>query len=143
MDEQTEFIPPTESEKQLIEKFVQQRQFVDDLKIQLAEATKERDDLEARIIKNLADEGKQASARYDGLGHVIICVGAAHASIQKGMAEEVQKYLKNIGREDMVKETVAASSLSAYVRECLQKNDPIPEGVSFYIPQFLRFYEAK
>ena len=134
---------PTETEKQLIEQFIHQKQFVDDLKLQLAEATKLRDDLEAKIIKNLMDDGKSATAKYDGLGHLTIVEEAAHASIEKGRQDDVKAYLREIGREDLIKETIAPASLSTYVRECLKTNSELPPGVSFYRGQHLNFYAAK
>ena len=69
--------------------------------------------------------------------------GAAHASIQKGMQDEVKDHLRAIGREDLIRETIAAASLSAFVRECLASNAEIPSGITFYAPVYLKFYEAK
>lgn len=131
------------TERQLIEQFLNSKRNVENLTDTLKEATRERDDIEAKLIKILQDEGKQATARYEGLGHIIVCTGAAHASIQKGMSDEVKSHLRNIGRDDLIKETIAPASLSSYVRECLSQNIEIPNGVSFYVPQFLKFYASK
>jgi hypothetical protein len=59
------------------------------------------------------------------------------------MQDEVKDHLRSIGRDDLIKETIAAASLSAYVRECLNSNTELPPGVTFYAPQFLKFYESK
>lgn len=147
MQNEQEIIPPsidaTETEKELIQKFLEKKKTVEQLTELLKQSTKDRDDIEARIIKQLMDEGKQATARYEGLGHVCVVQGAAHASIQKGMSDAVKEHLRSIGREDLIKESIAATSLSAYVRECLQSNQEIPIGVTFYVPQFLRYFESK
>lgn len=131
------------TERQLIENFLIAKEEVETITKHLKDATKLRDDLEARIIKNLKDEEKTASAKYENLGHVCVIEGAAHASIQKGMQEAVQKYLIEIGREDIIKETISASTLSAYVRECLSQNKELPPGVTFYRPEWINFYAAK
>lgn len=149
MDEVKEEIEPaapetaTPTERQLMESFLEARATVDRMTEELKEATKTRDDIEATLIKILQDEGKNATARYEGLGHLTLINGAAHASIQKGWQGAVKDYLKAIGREDLIKETIAAASLSAFVRECLKQNTEIPPGVTFYSPQYLNFYPAK
>ena len=132
-----------QTEKQLIEKFIAQKKVVEDMTLELKESTKLRDDLEARLMQLLEVEGKAATAKYEGLGHCAIITGAAHASIQKGMADSVKDYLKSIGREDIVKETIAAASLSAFVRECLSQNKELPNGVTFYSPKWINFYPIK
>lgn len=134
---------PVENEKLLIEKFIHQKTFVDDLKLQLSEATKLRDDLEDKIIKNLVDDGKVATAKYDGLGHLTIIEEAAHASIEKGRQDDVKEYLRKNGREDLIKETISAAALSVFVRECLKQNIELPPGVTFFRGQHLNFYPAK
>ena len=132
-----------ETEKQLIQKYIAQKKVVELQTLELKEATKLRDDYEAKLITMLKDEDKRASAKYEGLGHVTIIEGAAHASIEKGRADEVQKFLREIGREDMIKTSVAAATLSTYVRECLNENKELPPGVSFYRPEWLNFYPVK
>ena len=148
MDEVKEQIEPaapetaTITERQLIEQFLIARDEVEHITETLKAATKLRDDLEARIINELKEEGMEA-VKYEGLWQINIINGAAHASIQKGMQEAVQEHLCKIGRNDLIKSTIAAASLSSYVRECLKMNEPVPPGVTFYIPTYLRFTPAK
>lgn len=130
-------------EKLLIEQFKNQKEFVDILNQKLKKSTEELESIEAQLISLLEDDGKTASARYEGLGHVIIVEGAAFASIEKGRQEEVMEFVKTIGREDMIKTSIHSATLSTFVREQLKRNEALPPGVTFYKPKTLRFYQAK
>jgi hypothetical protein len=128
-------------EKILIAQFMDAKSAVDQYNNALKIATEKLDHIEAQLISLLEDDGKTASARYEGLGHVCIVDGAAFASIEKGRQEEVMDFVKSIGREDMIKTSIHSSTLSTFVRECLKRNDPLPPGVTFYKPKTLRLYK--
>lgn len=132
-----------EDEKKLLEIFVVAKDDVEKLTTLLDMATKKKNKIEDKLIKLLEDDDKSASARYDDLGHVIIVEGAAYASIEKGRADDVIAYLKSIGRDDMIRNSVHSATLSSYVRECLKENKDIPPGTTFYKPKGLRFYPIK
>lgn len=132
-----------EDEKSLVEKFKTARERVEALKAECKAAEIEYENVESKLIKLLEDDEKRSSARYEGIGHVTIIEGAAHASIEKGRQPEVIDYLKQSGRADMIKTTVHAATLSTYVRECLKQNAELPPGVTFYKPKYLNFYSIK
>ena len=144
-----EILPPApedtanDDERTLLDKFIDAKFRAENLAVRLAEVSKERDDIESKLIALLEDDDKKASARYAGVGHVTIIEGAAFASIEKGRQEDVLAYLKTLGREDMIKTTVHSATLSVFVRECLKRNDSLPPGVTFYKPKGLRFYPEK
>lgn len=130
------------TERELVERFVAAETEVEQLKNQLKEANDRLEKANDDLLKLLDDDDKKSSAKYEGLGHVTKVDGAAQASIEKGRQEEVLQFLKENGREDMIKTTVAAPTLSTYVRECLKNNDPLPPGVTFYKPRWINFYKA-
>ena len=130
-------------EKILIAQLMDQKAAVDQYATALKIATEKFEHVEAQLISLLEDDGKSASARYEGLGHVCIVEGAAFASIEKGRQEEVMEFVKSIGREDMIKTSIHSSTLSTFVREQLKRNEALPPGVTFYKPKTLRIYAAK
>ncbi len=132
-----------EDEKSLIAEFVRLNKEKDTMALQLKALTKKTEDIESQLMKLLEDDDKKASAKYEGLGHVVLVEGAAHASIEKGRQEDVIGYLKEQGREDMIKTTVASATLSVFVRDLLKMNQELPPGVTFYKPKWLNFYPIK
>jgi len=130
-------------EKLLIAQLMDAKSAVDQYNTALKIATERFEKIEAQLISLLEDDGKSASAKYDGLGHVCIVEGAAFASIEKGRQEEVMEFVKSIGRDDMIKTSIHSSTLSTFVREQLKMNEPLPPGVTFYKPKTLRVYAAK
>lgn len=132
-----------EDEKTLIENYAQVKSDVEELTAKLDIASKHKNAIEDRLIRLLEDDDKSASARYEKIGHVCIVEGAAYASIEKGRADDVMDYVRQLGREDMIKTSIHSATLSSFVRECLKQNADLPPGVTFYKPKGLRFYPAK
>ncbi len=132
-----------EDERTLVEKFHVAKLEAEDLDKRAKAASKAADDIEARLMKLLEDDEKKSSARYQGLGHVTLVEGQVYASISKGCQEQVISYLKEQGREDMIKTVVHSATLTSYVNQCLKQNQDIPPGVTHYRPKWLNFYPAK
>ena len=132
-----------DDERTLVERFSSLKLRVDELDTALKIATKECEETEARLMKLLEDDEKKCSAKYQGLGHVTIVEGKGYSAIEKGRQEDVLGYLKEIGRDDMIKTTVHSATLTAFVNQCLKQNEPLPPGVTHYRPKWLNFYKAK
>lgn len=132
-----------QDERTLLQSYYEYDAEVEELSKKLKAATIKREDTEDKLLKLLEDDDKKASAKYEGLGYAVKMEGAAHASIEKGRQPEVMNYLKGIDREDLIKPTIASATLSTFVRECLKANEPLPPGVTFYKPKYLKFYKAK
>lgn len=132
-----------DDERTLIIKFREAKNAVELLEDKLSLAKTELNAIENTLISLLEDDDKKASAKYEGLGHVVKIEGAAQASIEKGRQEDVLNYIKSIGRDDMIKTSIHPATLTSYVNQCLKQNEPLPQGVTFYRPKYLRFYEAK
>lgn len=132
-----------DEERILIETMVAAGAEVDRITADLKAAKEKYDAADRKLMSLLEEDGKKATAKYKGLGYVVVVEGAAQASIQKGMQPHVIKALKDIGREDMIKTVVAPATLSVYVRDCLKQNQPIPDGVNYYLPKWTRFCPEK
>ena len=132
-----------DEERTLIEKLIASKAKVEKLELELKVLKGEYDETDRKLMSLLEEDGKKATAKYKGLGYVVIVEGAAQASIEKGRQPDVIKQLTEIGRTDMIKTTVAAATLSVYVRDCLKQNLPVPEGVNYYHPKWTRFCPEK
>lgn len=132
-----------DDEKALLVKYLHAKENVKRLTAELKAATNIMDSAESNLMSLLEDDQKKATARYEGIGYVTIQEGATYASIEKGRADDVMRQVREMGRDDMIKTSIASSTLSSYVRDCLKMNMPIPDGVSFYRPKFLKTYLNK
>ena len=134
---------PNDIERQLIESFVTLEQLKDKLSLQLKETQEKIDSTEAELMQLLDDQNKKSSSTYIGLGHVTCVDPTPYARIEKGQESLLFASLREMGREDMVKETVNTNSLSVLVRECIKNAKAIPSGCSYYLKRRLQFTPYK
>ena len=99
------------------------------------------DKAEAELVEFLTGNQAEATATYDGLGYAKMSKPRVYASFLKENEEKAKLFLKESGRGDMVKETVAAPSLSSYVAELIEAGKPVPEIFSYYLKTKVRMYE--
>lgn len=83
---------------------------------------------------------KLQNFKVAGLGLFFI-----HASIFPKVIdqEKLFKNLKEKGAEDLIKETVFASTLRAYVNECIENSNEIPEGLDISTKTEVRIRKTK
>lgn len=134
---------PQDIEQNLVQQFGQLEAEVASATLRLKELTKVRDEIESQLMELLDDENKKSSARFDGIGHVTIVKPRPYASIALGQDEILFEHLTEIGREDLIKTTVNASALSALLKQCLESNQDIPPGITYYFKSRLAFYPQK
>lgn len=96
---------------------------------------------ESLLIEALNAEGKEASARYEGIGFVSLSKPQLFASYLKDNEETVFEFVRSQGREDLIKPTIHARSLSSYVGELIERGEKVPEYVNYYLKPQLKFYE--
>lgn len=135
-------------ERQLVEKFIKVSAEIKISSSILNEKKKELEQVEADLMELLDDQGKKSSARYVGVGFVTCVEPVPRASVISGREEELFAYLRKIGREDMVKTTVHAGSLSVLVKECLKSiaegmDTEVPPGITYYMDRRLAPYPVK
>lgn len=96
---------------------------------------------EYKLIEALNAEGKESSARYEGVGFVSLSKPQLFASYLKENEENVFKFLQDSERSDLIKPTVHAKSLSSYVSELIESGKSVPSYINYYLKPTLKFYE--
>lgn len=120
-------------ERELVEKLrdAKERKARAEAEFELAKETLYK--VENELIELLDDQGKKSTAKYEGLGYVTIPKGRIYASFIEGQEEiALLEIDRSFGRGDMIKRTVHVASLSSFVKELIEKNSPLPKGVTFY-----------
>jgi hypothetical protein len=130
-------------EQALVIQFRDARQKLNQLKEAATEAQKEFDEIERQLIERLNDEGKDATARYDGIGYIGIHKPAVYASYAPENKKALFAFLRSRKRQDLIQKVVNARSLSTYVKELLDNNKKVPDCISYYMKQSARFYADK
>lgn len=131
-------------ERQLVERFIILDAEAKRLATMADEKKKERDEVEAELLDLLNDEGKKASARFQGIGHVTALdpvVGNAY--ILEGQDQILFAYLREIEREDLIKTSVHHTSLAALINQHIKEGKEVPPGVGYLMKQKLRPYPEK
>ena len=130
-------------EYDLVVKFRDARARLQSLKDEAKAAQKEFDEIERKLIEKLNDEGKDATARFEGLGYVGVHKPSIFASYAPDNKDALFSYLRKKKRQDLIQEVVNARSLSTYVKELLDNNQEVPDCISYYMKQTARFYADK
>ena len=130
----------TITEYDLLVRFKEAKEKLEQLKLQTSEAQKEFDEAENKLLELMSAQGKDATAKYEGLGYVSVTKPMVYASCVKDNEGQLFEYLKKDGRSDLIKEAVNARSLSGYVKELIEQGNPIPEFINYYLKPGLRFY---
>lgn len=130
-------------EFQLTVKFAQLTRRKKELALETTKVNEELDETEDTLMRMLEDQDKKATARFSGLGHVTCVDPAPYASIEDGREQILFESLRLMGREDLIKTSVNTRSLTTLVREQLKKNEPVPDGCTYYMAKRLQFYPEK
>lgn len=130
-------------EYDLVIKFRDAREKLNQLKKAVTEAQKEFDETERQLIEQLQEEGKDATARYDGIGYVGVSKPSVYASYAAENRDSLFNFLRRRKRQDLIQKTVNARSLSIFVKELLDNGKKIPECINYYLKQSARFYADK
>lgn len=128
-------------EKQLVESFKVLSEDKVIKKKNLALTQERLDKTEKELIELLDAQGKKRSASYEGIGSVTRVEPQLRVSIRKGGERSLFDYLKSDNREDLIKTTVHASSLSTYCKELIKKGKELPPGTNHYFQEWLQFHK--
>jgi len=131
------------TEYDLVVQFRDARERLNQLKEAAAEAQKEFDETEQKLIERLQDENKESTARYEKLGYVGVTKPSVYASFSPENRDVLFKFLRSRNRSDLIQKTVNSRSLSAFIKELLEKRRKIPPCVNYYLKQSARFYADK
>lgn len=127
-------------EMDLVFKYQAAKEILAKIEAKHSEAKREVEDLESEIIDLLQAEGKERTAKYEGVGFISLMSPRVYASCLKDNEEELFSYLKGIGRDDMIRPTVNARTLSSLIKELIDEGKQIPECVNYYLKPSIRMY---
>ena len=96
---------------------------------------------EAELLNYLEGQNKESTSVYTGLGKCVVQKPTLYASFLKDKEAVVFEYLKEASRDDLIKETVNARSLSAFVRELVESGKEVPDCITYYLKPNLRYYK--
>ena len=130
-------------ERELVVTFRDAKSELKKLKEATTQAQLKCDKIESELLELLRAQDKDATARYEGLGFVGVNRPAVYASYKEGDRIELLKFLRSRKRQDLIKQTVNARSLSSFVKELLDGGKKIPDCINYYLKTGLRFYGPK
>jgi len=128
------------TERDLVLQFKCAKEKREALKEDLKQAQEEYEKTEFAVIEYLESNSAISTAKYEGLGYAQIQKPRLYASCKEDNLQELFDFLKDHGREDLIKTTVLPQSLSSFTSECIENGTEIPECISYYLKPSLRLY---
>ncbi len=128
------------TEKDLVLRFKSAKEKRDALKEELKQAQEEYEKTEFVLIEFLESISAISTAKYEGIGYVQIQKPRLYASCREENIKALFDFLKEQGREDLIKTTVLPQSLSSFTSECVENGQEIPECISYYLKPSVRIY---
>ena len=130
------------SEKELLQSYVEARREVGQLSVQLSDAKERMNQAEAALLKFMEDNGVVSTAKYDGLGRLTITAPMLRVSIAEGKESDAFAYLKLIGEDSSIKQSIHWKRLASIIQPKVENNEPLPEAFTYFFQQQTRFEEA-
>jgi len=127
-------------EMDLVYKYRYAKELLEKSENQYAESKKAVEEIESEIIELLQAEGKERTAKYEGVGFISLMSPRVYASCLKEKEDDLFSFLKQEGRDDMIRPTVNARTLSSFVKELMDEGKPVPECVNYYLKPAIRLY---
>lgn len=102
-------------------------------------AQTEYDRIESQLVEMLETTGKDATAKYAGIGFCSLKKPTLYASCRKEYEDKLFEFLRNHGMESLIKETVNSRSLSSFISDVILEGKEVPDFISYYMKNSLRF----
>lgn len=131
------------SERDLVIDFRNAKDRRDKIKDLLATVQQEVDKAENALIETLHAQDKTATAKFEGIGYCGLVKPRLYASFDKENEAKVFDYLRDLDREDLIKETVNFQSLSSFVKERIDGGETVSDILKYYLKQSARFYPER
>ena len=128
------------TERDLVLRFKSAKEKRDALKEELKQAQEEYEKTEFVLIEFLESISAISTAKYEGIGYVQIQKPRLYASCREENIKALFAFLKEQGREDLIKTTVLPQSLSSFTSECIESGMEIPECITYYLKPSVRLY---
>lgn len=125
--------PLNQSEYELVAKLVKARAAKKDADDLAKEAASVAAAAEDEMVEYLRKNSLESTKSYDGLGVAVIEGMKVMPSITEENRPAAFAALREMGRGEVIKESVHPSTLSALVSEMLDKGAKIPESISYFL----------
>ena len=129
-------------ERSLIIAYRDAKQKRDELFDALQKATAEEERIEKQLIELLESKDAKSTAKYLGVGYVSLMKPRLYANYLKENEEVVFEFIKNEGRDDLIRPTINKQSLSGFIGECVEGGKEVPQFISYYLKPSVRIYPA-
>lgn len=126
------------TERDLVQNLVAARHKTYQLETDLKAASAEEMKAEKALIDYMEQSKISRTADHDRLGYATLAKPRVYATFKKEDEEQVFSFLREIGRDELIKPSIHSASLSALVKERLEVGEPIPEYVGFYLKPSIR-----
>lgn len=123
-------------ERELLKEYVTARTDKEQFEAKASAAGKEMETAKNKLVEYLEDMGKKSTGKYDDLGSLLIKEPIATFKVQEDHKDEIPDWVKSIGAEKVIKETINFQTLQSLFRERIDKSESIPDFVEIrYVPQ--------
>lgn len=96
-----------------------------------------------QLIEVMTSQSKERTATYEGIGFVSLMRPKVRARVLKENESLLFEFLASVGRDDIIKETVNAHTLSSFVKERLENGEEVPDFINYYLQPDVRLYIQK
>jgi len=118
------------TEKELVLEYKLAKDEVERLEEESKKAKDRFEKAQDKLVEELQTKGASQTAKYDGIGRITIMKPLVGA---RSKDEDVLfDYLKQIGRDDLIKQTVHHRTLSSFVKEMLETGKEIPDFIEYW-----------
>jgi hypothetical protein len=121
------------SYKELAKEFIKLKDKLARAEERAKQAREEFDHLRKHVIPARMEEDGMTSIRLAGVGTLKI-VNDAYVSTKSGEREHLLEWVRSIGGEDIVTETVNSSTLKAFIKERVAGGESFPDTIINYAP---------
>jgi hypothetical protein len=101
---------------------------LDDAKKVVARLQKEHDDLTINVIPEIMAEEDISTATIEGVGRVSLR-DDMRCNVLSANTEALQAWLASNGHESLIKTTINASTLKAFIKEQIREGNDYPEDL--------------
>lgn len=131
------------TEVELVRRFRDAKDRLDKAEAEVEAAEKEYDELETWLMEVMMAKDETKTSEFEGLGHVTMWVPRLYPTVLVENQDQLFKYLREIGRGDLIKEQVHSGTLGTFICECFDKGVVLPRFIGYYFQNKLQFYADK
>ncbi|MDX9702401.1 MAG: hypothetical protein RBU23_05070 [Candidatus Auribacterota bacterium] len=129
------------NERDLLIELKRTKERLDALKDAQTQAQLDYDNAVFSMIEFLESHSAVSTAKYEGIGYAQIQKPRLYASCTQNNLDNLFTFLRDKGRDDLIKTIVQPQSLSSFVKECIENGIEVPECISYYLKPSIKLYE--